>query len=223
MNDERRSPPSRQQLVESLWRDARREADGILAQAQTEGRRIEEDAHLSNERILRETLERTQIETGSETARILNLAANSARRHLLQCRYSILEEGIARLEGMLAGSATLDSELRLALPRLLAEALEGVRQGAGIKITVHPADEGAVGAIIQDRGMSAEVIGDPRLIGGAVVAVNNSFEIRDNSVLSRLQAIRETPPLALLKELFGGSRDGHTGGHAGIPARSHQA
>ena len=204
MRDERRSPADRKQLIDSLWRDARREADGILNQARAEAIRTEDNTRHLNRTVLREALETAEHESRNDTARILNRARETSRRTVLDSRYSVLEENLARITGMLDESGVLDAKLREAFPTLLSEAVEKISEKASIQVRVHPGDEAAARRILQDKVVDADVIGDPEVKGGALVSVNGSFEILDNTVHSRLENIRENPPLGLFRELFGG-------------------
>jgi vacuolar-type H+-ATPase subunit E/Vma4 len=193
-------------LIDSLWRDARREADIIINQARAEAGRIEEETRNRNETFLQEALDTTRNEVRDEAARILNRARDSSNRTMLGNRYDMLEENLIRIEGMLDDREISDNRLRKALPGLLAEAVEKIPQSSSIQVRVRPGDEAGARDFLRARRMNAEVTVDAHLTGGVLVSVDDGREIRDNTVRSRLKVLREHPPLELLLELFGDER-----------------
>ncbi len=199
MKDPEALPSDRARLIKSLWQDARREADQLVAKAQTEANKLLEDNVSFREREMALSSERAQMEAKPQVSRILNRARSRARQFLLEGRYAFLSSCFDEALQLAARDDDLREETRSALPCLLAQALSVMGDREHIQVTLNPADMECARLLLEEKGTSFDLIADENICGGAMVKGNDGSIVADNTLEARLGALRKMPPIDLLK------------------------
>jgi vacuolar-type H+-ATPase subunit E/Vma4 len=190
-------------LIESLWRDAQREADEIFSRAREEGETLVSRAREAADLALREARERGRAGAIPEAARIRNRGLRQASAALLLRQQEILDRLFDELGKQVAEGRLPEKDLANALPPLLDELLAGVPRETGGDLKVRPTDGRRCRALLKEQGYAFTVHEDPATHGGCHLALAGSCgETRDNTLPSRLAALRANPPLSLFPLIF---------------------
>jgi len=198
MSDSSKSGPGRERLVESLWQDARREADQELQKARAEAERLQDENRNFRDKEISLAHEKARIEAMPHAARILNRARNRVRQLLLEGRYSFLDSCFEEAGKAIRSDDSLREKVRAILPDLLTQALDIMGQRDDLQVRLNPADVKSVRMVFTDKGLSTEIIADKNISGGAMLTCSDGSMIVDATIDGRLNALRETPPVALL-------------------------
>ncbi|UCG38615.1 MAG: V-type ATP synthase subunit E [bacterium] len=195
------SPTSgRDRLLESLWQDARREAEHKLHEAQDEAERLLADSARYREEEIARSMEAAFESAAPAVARILNQARNAIRSRILQTRYAFLESCLQETWTRLTGDGSAREALRANAADLLLQALSGLGDHQELQIRVNAEDEESARAVLAHAGVDAKVVVEEDIAGGARVLVGETGVV-DNTVARRLAVLKEEPPLALLRLL----------------------
>lgn len=201
MTDSGSSFSGRDQLIESLWKDTRREAENILQGARVEARKLVEDATVHRERTLESACEKAGEEALPIVARILNQARGEAEKAVLQSRYALLNECYEEVNRLLMEDQDTVTTIRSSLGSLLRQAASGLDSPGDTQIHVNPDDVDASRSVLEELGLDIRIVGQEDIRGGALVRIDDGSRIIDNTVTGRLQALRETPPVRILSHL----------------------
>jgi vacuolar-type H+-ATPase subunit E/Vma4 len=189
-------------LIESLWRDARREADETLARARTEASRIRADAETRAKAAIEDARARASRTASPEAARIVNRSRRASAGEALGRRQKVVEGLFAEVGSIVLAGAVPEADLAAAALALCAEVADSLPPGARGTLTARPADHERCRALLEARGLAVEVRGDEALAGGVLFTSAGGAETLDNTLPARLASLRSSPPLALYRELF---------------------
>lgn len=195
------SPSGGDQLSESLWQNARREAEGNLQRARAEALKLVEDAAAFMERQLELVSEKAREEAAPMVARILNKARGEAEKTTLQARYALLEECYEEAERMLTEDSGTLAAVRSCLGSRLRQAAAGLDTPGDTLILVNPDDVDPSRSVLEEMGLDVRIAGQAEILGGVLIEVCGGSRIIDNTVTGRLRALRETPPVRILNLL----------------------
>jgi len=195
------SPSGKDRLIESLWKDTRREAESNLQSARVEARKLVEDATAHSKRKLESTHEKAREEALPIVARILNQARGEAEKAVLQARYALLEECFEEVSRMLKEDHHTATTIRSGLGSLLRRAISGLDSSSGTRIHVNPDDVHTSRLILEELGLDIRIVGQEDILGGALVMIDDGSRIIDNTITGRLQTLRKTPPVRILSHL----------------------
>jgi vacuolar-type H+-ATPase subunit E/Vma4 len=198
------SESDRALLLESLWRDARREGDEMIARARAEASRMLAEAGARAKKAIEEARAHASRTASPEAARIRNRSCRKAAGEELERRQQIVDGLFAEVEADLAQGAYSQADLAAASLSLCAELADRLPPGARGTLTARPSDCERCRALLAARGFDVEVRGDEALAGGVLFASADGRETFDNTLPARLASLRASPPLALYRELFPG-------------------
>jgi len=201
MNDPGASASGRGRLSESLWKDARREADQCVAKAQAEAEKLLEDNASFREREAALSSEKAHKEAKPRVSRILNQARSRSRQLLLEGRYSFLDSCFDEALRLATGNDGFREEVRSSFPRLLTQALSVLGNRENMEISVNPADVANARSILDETGTTFNLVVDENTGGGVRVRANGGSIVADSTLEARLSALRNAPPIDLLKML----------------------
>ncbi|MDF1525040.1 MAG: V-type ATP synthase subunit E [bacterium] len=196
------------QLSESLWQDARREAEGNLQRARAEALKLVEGAEAFLERQLELVSEKAREETTPMVARILNKARGEAEKVTLEARYALLEKCYEEAGRMVAEDSAILASVRSCLDSTLRQAVAGLDTPGDTLILVNPDDVDTSRSILQEMGLDIRVDGLEEILGGVLVRIDGGSRLIDNTVTGRLGALREAPPVRILSLLNPDAVDG---------------
>ncbi len=192
----------REALIESLWRDARREGDEILRQAAEEAERVRAQARADAEAAIRDGREQARARAAPEAARIVNRSRREGEREVLASQMAVLEEVFSEACSRIASLSRAEEDA--CTGPLLAEALSEIPPGTPLQVVCRPGQAAACKRTLASQGLVAEVTVDDSLPVGVKVLLDGGKEVRDNTLPARLAMLREDPPLSLLSGLFAG-------------------
>jgi vacuolar-type H+-ATPase subunit E/Vma4 len=199
MNGDNASVSRRDRLIESLWQDARREADQYIARAQAEVRKLLEDSVSFRETEMARSTENARIRATPQVAMILNQARNRTRLLLLEGCYSFLNSCFDDAMESVTGKNGLDKRVRSSFPALLAQALSVLENQGSMEITMNPADMEKARSILDGKGTSFNLVADEATLGGVRLKGDSGSFVVDSTLEARMSALRTTPPLDILK------------------------
>jgi vacuolar-type H+-ATPase subunit E/Vma4 len=192
-------PSDRARLIQSLWQDARREADQITAKAQAEAQKILEESNSFRKLEMGRSLERARLEAGPHVSRIINQARRRAMQTLLECRYSFLDSCYDEALKLSSGARSPGKETRSSLHDLLRPAMSALGDLQHVEIKLNPADMASARSILEEKGTPFDLAGDENISGGALVKGCGGDLVADNTIEARLSALKKLPPIELLK------------------------
>jgi len=199
MNDPGAPASGRGRLIESLWQDARREADQCVTKAEAEAEKLLEDNASFREHEVALSSEKARQEADPHVARILNQARGRARQLLLEGRYSFLDSCFDEALRLATGNDGFREEVRSSFPHLLTQALSVLGNREDMEISVNPADVANARSILDETGTSFNLVADESTCGGVMIRTNGGSIVADSTLEARLSALRKAPPIDLLK------------------------
>ncbi len=204
MNDETPSASGRGRLIESLWRDAKREADQCIARAKTEARKLLEDTALFREREMAQSSEKAEREAKPHVAMILNQARGRARQILLEGRYSFLNSCFDEVLGLITGNNALQERVRSSFSPLLEQALSALGNQDSVEILLNPVDMEKARSVLDGTGTAFDLVTDENIRGGAMLKGNCGSLVADSTLETRMSVLRKRPPIDLLQMIHPG-------------------
>jgi V/A-type H+-transporting ATPase subunit E len=181
--------------VEKKREAARREAERIVQEADTEARRIE-----------RVKLRKVKAACASERAGVVYKATLEAKNELIKAEEEVVEKAFKLASDRLARIVETD-EYQGILQGLLDECLE-VLEGEEIELTVRDEDRVRVEEMMAGRGIDYRFSDAPSDCSGGLAAATTDGRIKiDNTFESRLSRAKETMRREIAQTLFGLSGD----------------
>lgn len=174
---------------QSIFGEAQKEVDGILAKAEVE---VEE--------IRLAKLEKIRTEAANEKSGMYYSARLKAKNMIIEAKETVLSESLRRAQediGVLRGKPDYPE----VFGGLLSEALPRIG-GEGV-VHVDPRDEQLARRVLGDKGLDLPVVTDLECSGGVMVSDREDRVHIVNTFDERLQRARERMKLEIADILFG--------------------
>jgi vacuolar-type H+-ATPase subunit E/Vma4 len=199
MSDAETSASGRERLIESLWQDARREADQILLKARSEAKKLIEDVGLFREQEMAFASKKARDEALPHVSRILNHAQSRARQLNLEGRHIFLHSCFDEVLELVTRDSSNSEAVRASFPHLLRQALDVLDGLDDIEIILNPLDMEKARLLLHEAEFTFELVADEKILGGALLKAKNGSMIVDGTIEGRMSALKETPPVDVLK------------------------
>ncbi len=199
MRDDGTPASSRQRLIESLWQDARREAEQQVQKARLKAEGLAEEGRLFLEGELALAAEKAQSEALPHVSRILNRARGRAKQLILGERIAFLNSCFDDAADRTRKNKDFLKKARASFESLLGQALSALGEPENIEASLNPEDISSASRILDGKGIENDLFGDGNISGGISLKVQDGTMVADNTIEGRLSVLRETPPIGLLK------------------------
>ncbi len=182
--------------------EAKAKAEGILAEATAQARRLLDDGKAADERAGQDAARDARLRLEREAVREVERIQHDNRLHILSAKNKAIDEVFTRVKAKL--SALSDAESL----DLIGAWLSALPADVGGTLRVNPRDEGKFFSGL-DRlnagrfgaGRFTGVVADPKVASGAIVD-GPDFSV-DCTIDRRLDELRETSAGDLARTLFG--------------------
>lgn len=203
---------SRQRLIDSLWQDARREAEQQVQKARLEDEDLVEEGRRFFEREMVLAAEKARSEALPIVSRILNHARSQARQLILEERLAFLNSCLDEVASRIANDEGFLKQARAAFEGLLEEALSAMGISAmgnpgKIEASLNPEDMSSATGVLDGKGIEHGLVGDKNIGGGVLLRARDGTMVVDDTIEGRLGVLREAPPIDLLR-LISPNQDG---------------
>ena len=198
MNDSYGSSSGSDRLLESLWQDARREAEQNLAKARAQSGKLLADIRDYRDKELARAHERAREKASSEAARILNRARSTIEKATLEGRYRFLDDCLTQARTMLNGNEETAGAARAAFDSLFRQAAVHFDGSSKVQITINPADRKKAKALVSRAGFECKIVEENGILGGVRIETADGSYVVDNTIDSRLATLGERPPVEIL-------------------------
>lgn len=199
MSDAETPASGRDRLIESLWQDARREADQNLLKARSEAKKLIEDSDLFRDQEMALASEKARNEALPHVSRILNRAHSRARQLILEGRYVFLHSCFDEVLELVTRDSGFSEAVRTSFPQLLRQALDVLDGLDDMEIILNPLDMENARLLLHETELTFELVADEKVQGGAMLRANSGSMIVDGTIEGRMSALKETPPVDVLK------------------------
>lgn len=187
------------ELLRVVEREAKAEADRVLAEAKGQAEQILAQAAEQAGAIREEFRLRSEAEEKAAESRARSAANLEAQALLLESKSRAIESLFAESAGAIE-KLTPDRRRR-ALKELMAEAAGGL--SGRLRLTVSPRDEAAARELARELKLEAEVAVDPKVKDGVVAATINGSAMVCNRISDRLSQARPLLTSEIAKILWG--------------------
>ncbi|MBN2719575.1 MAG: V-type ATP synthase subunit E [Proteobacteria bacterium] len=199
MTGDKAPASSRQRLIESLWEDARREAQQQVEKARSEAENLLGESQRFFERQMALADMKAREEALPHVSRTLNQARNRTRQFVLEERLGFLNSCLDEVAGKTSREESFAKKTRAAFERLLDDALSAMGDAGKIDAAVNPEDAARARSILDGKGIGHDLVEDGNITGGALLKARGGTMVVDNTIEGRLRVLRETPPVDLLR------------------------
>lgn len=199
MTGEKAPASSRQRLIESLWEDARREAQQQVEKARSEAEKLVEESLRFFERQTTLADMKAREEALPHVSRTLNQARNRTRQFVLEERLGFLNSCLDEVAGKVSRGENFIKKARAAFEGLLDDALSAMGNAGKIEGAVNPRDAAQAGSLLDGKGIGHDLVEDENISGGVLLKARGGSMVVDNTIEGRLMVLRETPPVDLLR------------------------
>ena len=199
MTGDKAPASSRQRLIESLWEDARREAHQRVEKAHSEAENLIGESRRFFERQMTLADMKAREEALPHVSRTLNQARNRTRQFVLEERLGFLNSCLDEVAGKTSREETFAKKARAAFEGLLDEALSAMGDAGKIEAAVNPEDAAQARNILDGKGIDHDLVEDGSISGGVLLQARGGTMAVDNTIEGRLETLRETPPVDLLR------------------------
>jgi vacuolar-type H+-ATPase subunit E/Vma4 len=205
MSDPSRGPSGTDRLLESLWLDARREAEQNLARARAQSGKLLADIRDYRDKEFARAHERAREKAVSEMARILNRARGTIEKATLEGRYRFLDDCLTQARTMLNRNEETAGAARAAFDSLFRQAAVHFDGSSEVQITINPADRKKARAFASKAGFECKIVEEEGISGGVRIETADGSYVVDNTIDSRLTTLGERPPVEILDLTVPGS------------------
>jgi len=199
MKDEGTPASSRNRLIESLWQDARREAEQQVQKARSEAENLVEESRLFLEKEMALAVEKARSDALPHVSRILNQARNRARQVVLEERLAFLNSCFDEVARCIKRDESFLKEARVSFEGLLDQALSVMGNTGKIEASLNPEDMSSARQIFDRKGVEHDFVGDEKISGGVFLRARCGSMVVDDTIEGRLGVLREAPPIDLLR------------------------
>jgi len=190
---------SRQRLIESLWEDARREAQQQVEKARSEAGNLIEESRQFFEKQMALADMKAREEALPHVSRTLNQARNRTRQFVLEERLGFLNSCLDEVAGRVTREKGFVKKVRAAFEYLLGDALSAMGDAGKIEGIVNPLDAARARGILVEKGIDYDLTEGGNITGGVLLRAREGTMVVDNTIEGRLGTLRETPPVDLLR------------------------
>ncbi len=176
------------ELITLLEREAAAERDQVLSEARSQAAVLTSDAQRQADEMLVAHTEQRAAETKAALVKARSTAHLRAAALVLRAKEEAIAAVFAGAEAELAKLVGNGQRYPAALRLFIGEALQGF-SGRAI-VSVNPADQPVVQAMVKERGWDVALQADPSVQGGARIASPNGRLIVTNTLSSRLDRAR---------------------------------
>ncbi len=205
MSDPSRGSSGSERLLESLWLDARREADQNQARARAQADKLVADIKDYRDKELIRARERARERAAPEMARILNRARGTVEKAALEERYCFLDECLTLARTKLNGNEETAGAARAAFDSLFRQAAVHFDGTSEVQVTINPADRKEARALVSQGGLECRIVEEDGISGGVRIETVDGSYVVDNTIDSRLATLGERPPVEILDLTVPGS------------------
>jgi V/A-type H+-transporting ATPase subunit E len=176
------------ELITLLEREAAAEREQVLAKAREEAAAVQSDAQRQADEMLAAHRERLETEARAALVKAQSTAQLQAASLVLRAKEqaiaAVFEAAQAQLTALVSNGQRYPAALRLFIE-------EAIRDFNGPAIvSVNPADQSIVQALVKERGWDVTVKPDPAVTGGARIASRDGRLVVTNTLASRLGRAR---------------------------------
>ncbi len=176
------------ELITLLEREAAAEREQVLAEARAQAASLAVEAQRQADETLAAHTEQRAAETKAALVKAQSTAQLRAAALVLRAKEEAIAAVFAGVEAELAKLVGNGQRYPAALRLFIEEALQGF-SGRAI-ISVNPADQPVVQAMVKERGWDVALQADPSVQGGARIASPDGRLIVTNTLSSRLDRAR---------------------------------
>ncbi len=206
MSDPSQGSSGTDRLLESLWLDARREAEQDLAKARAQSDKLLADIRDYRDNELTRAHERAREKAAAEMARILNRARGAIEKVTLEGRCRFLDDCLALARTMLNGNEKTVGAARAAFDWLFRQAAVHFDGSSKVQITINPADRKKAKTLVSRAGFECKIVEENGILGGVRIETADGSYVVDNTIDSRLATLGERPPVEILGLTVPGTR-----------------
>jgi vacuolar-type H+-ATPase subunit E/Vma4 len=189
----------REHLIESLWQDARREAEQELLRARLEARKIMDESSELKQREMDLAAEKALSEAAPQVSRILNQAYARVKDLILRGRYDFLDSCFEEVSAFIYGDPGVRKGFRAAFKHLLTLTMAALDGRKDIVVLLNPDDIQNARKILHADGSTLKLVPDEQISGGVLLKTEDGSMVVDGTIMGRLTALREAPFVDLLK------------------------
>lgn len=178
-------------LATLLDKEAGAEIEAILSEARQRASEIHAKAEDDAKAIMAQRQRSLTSQAEAASVRVKSAAQLEAASLRLKAQQQAIETAFAKAEEEIYALIQNRDRYASVLQALLSELLGSLDSATISEVRAHPDDIELLSGLLEEQGISADLIADTQIVGGVKVSSSQTHMSVQNSLLERVQSSRE--------------------------------